>query len=57
MMASAADLERWTAMGGAVEDAKGRKTYLAPSGKCLRSWKEAARLLDAATGARPPTPS
>lgn len=44
-------------MGGAVEDAKGRKTYLAPSGKCLRSWKEAARLLDAATGARPPTPS
>lgn len=46
MPVSSPDLKRWEAFGGEVHDSKGRKTYTAPSGKKLKSWKEAQRLLE-----------
>lgn len=46
MPVSPADLQRWEAFGGEVHDSKGRKTYTAPSGKKLKSWKDAQRLLE-----------
>ena len=47
-MATPAELKRWNELGGKVEDAKGRKIYVAPSGKRLRTWKEANRIMDEA---------
>lgn len=46
MPVSVEDLKRWEAFGGQVHDANGRKTYMTPSGKKLKSWKEAQRLLE-----------
>lgn len=46
MPVSPADLQRWEAFGGEVNDSKGRKTYTAPSGKKLKSWRDAQRLLE-----------
>ena len=43
---SSADVERWQAFGGKVQENKGRKVYIAPSGKKLKTWKEADRLMD-----------
>lgn len=41
-MVAADELAKWEAFGGKVEEAKGgRKVYVAPTGKKLRTWKEA----------------
>jgi hypothetical protein len=47
MPVSSESIARWTSFGGKVEAAKnGRKKFVAPSGKKLKTWKEAQRLLD-----------
>ena len=46
MVVSDTDVARWQAFGGTVQEAKGRKTYVAPSGKRLKTWKEAQHMLD-----------
>lgn len=43
---SEADVARWKAFGGSVQEAKGRKTFVAPSGKRLKTWKEAQHMLE-----------
>ncbi|KAF8055388.1 MET1B [Scenedesmus sp. PABB004] len=52
IMASAADMDAWTALGGTVEERQqGKrtvKTWVAPDGKKLRSWKEAAAVIEGA---------
>lgn len=46
MPVSQADVERWKAFGGSVKETSGRKSYTDPSGKRLKTWKEAERLMD-----------
>lgn len=46
MPVSQADVERWKAFGGSMKDTNGRKSFTDPSGKRLKTWKEAERLMD-----------
>lgn len=43
---SQAELERWKAFGGSVQEANGRKTYITPAKKKLKTWKEANQMME-----------